>query len=203
MTENCRESGFTLVEVLIALSIISLAVVALISTLDYAHNAWGATEHDRQQQQEVMLLHRLLSQALMQVVMTDGGSGVIGYEDRVTLVTVPPRMLSHLSAPLFLSIQADANGNGLGALWSGGVGDGAGIDRLILSPDRRARFSYFAPQVGWAGSWNDKSRFPALLRAQISNATGAIPVQLMFTIQAVVAKVCATEPKAPSCRGAR
>jgi general secretion pathway protein J len=98
-------AGVTLLEVIVALTILSLIVVLLVTSLRVGVRAWEAGERRAALQQEMRILTEIVTEALAAAVpfrgTLDGGLEKVvlfdGHSDEVRFVTTAPPML--LDAP--------------------------------------------------------------------------------------------------------
>jgi prepilin-type N-terminal cleavage/methylation domain-containing protein len=195
------DSGFTVVELLIALSIISLVMVMLLSVLGYGRMAVSASRETQQQLEELALLRRVLSDALGQITArADGGPSIVGSGKVLVAVIAVPRLLSFLAPPVRLTLQPGAGAAGLVASWSSDSVPAKPIEHRVLADDREVRFSYFIPTIGWRESWTEPSRLPSAVRATIANSVDARRhADLEIPVRTLVNEVCATQPRAAPC----
>jgi prepilin-type N-terminal cleavage/methylation domain-containing protein len=204
MRAHRRDSGFTVVELLIALSIISLVMVVLFSALGYARLVLTSGQETRRQIDDIALLRRLLAEALTQITHADNGPSITGTEKTLIAVIAPPRLLSFLTPPVRFSLHPDPDATGLVAAWTSDSTPATAIDHRIIQPEGMVRFSYFKPSVGWLGSWNEPVRLPLAVRAVIERASaGTGHTELELPVRALTAAICATQPRVPSCGATR
>ena len=198
------DSGFTVVELLIALSIISLVMVTLFSALGYARLMLGSGQETKRQIDDIGLLRRLLAELLTQITRSDYGPSMSGTDTTLMAVIAAPRLLSFLAPPVRFALQPDPAHAGLMASWNSDAAPTTAITHRIVEPERVVRFSYFQPSTGWLGSWNDPLRLPLAVRVDIGREReGTGELQLEFSVRALTAAICATQPRAPSCGTAR
>jgi prepilin-type N-terminal cleavage/methylation domain-containing protein len=199
-----RDSGFTVVELLIALSIISLVMVTLFSALGYARLVLIAGQDTRRQIDDIALLRRLLVEALTQITHSDNGPSIAGSDRTLVAVISAPRLLSFLAPPVRFSLQPDPDHTGLVASWNSDSMPTTAINHRIIEPERTVRFSYFKPSIGWLDFWNDPLQLPLAVRVAMGRdpeSTGEVELEL--PVRALTAAICATQPRAPSCGAGR
>jgi prepilin-type N-terminal cleavage/methylation domain-containing protein len=202
MSAHRRNSGFTVVELLIALSIISLVMITLLSALSYARFVLISSQDTKQRIDDIMLLRRLLAEALTQIEHSGNGPSIAGTDRALVAVIAAPRLLSFLASPVRFTLQPGSDQTGLVALWNSDSLPATAIDHRIMEAERTVRFSYFKPSVGWLSSWTEPAQLPLALRVVVDrDADGAGELEL--PIQTLTPAVCATQPRAPSCGAAR
>jgi type II secretory pathway component PulJ len=204
MKPNQPDVGFTVVEILVALSIIGLVAVTLISTLDYGRNALTAIQSDGHRLEQIALLRRVLAEALAQVTPAASARAPISGNDRTLIVmTSAPRLLSFLNSPVRFALGPGAGGDGLSASWDADSNPNS-VDHRIVSSDYSVRFSYLAAEAAWTHVWADQTRAPSAIRAELRRAQGiGKGVELIFPVRVLASSVCAVEPRAAPCRAAR
>src|SRR5262245_26324326 len=101
------DSGFTIVELLVALAIVALALAALVGTLNYVRSVAASAEGNRRHIEDIILLRRILADALGQVKLSQDGGAVFGNSTALSVSALPPRILSFLPSPIWLSLEQD------------------------------------------------------------------------------------------------
>lgn len=148
-----RQAGFTLLELLIAITILSLLLVALSSGVHFAGRAWRAQEDRIGRQGDINAVQTVLRQMLA------SGKEFQGSGDDLKFVGPMPAALAR--GGLF-DIELYASGDGLFLSWRPhfkGASTGLRQDQTTLL-DGIAAFdlAYFIPQKGWQGMTGDKSK---------------------------------------------
>ena len=194
-TENraWRERGFTLLELLIAMTLLGLIMMLLFGGLRFGTRAWETNSDRVEAISQIEISHhvirRMLSQAYPLVDpdamldVTDGRG--IEFEGEAEGVAFAGLMPAHLGGGFhrFELLVDDAGDTPRLVLrWRriayGGEDDGAAGDEAVLI-DRiaGARFSYFGPAedgdvADWRAAWDDPARLPALVRLEIDFPDG-------------------------------
>ncbi len=205
MKPNQHDSGFTVVEILVALSIVGLVAVTLISTLDYGRSALTAIQGDGHRLEQIALLRRVLAEALAQVTPSAAAQAPIsGNDQTLIVVTSAPKLLSFLNSPVRLTLGPGAGGDGLSASWEATSNANSTVDHRIVAPDYRTRFSYLTAETAWAHLWADQLRIPSAIRVELRRAQSiGKGVELIFPVRAVANSACAVDPRALPCRAIR
>jgi prepilin-type N-terminal cleavage/methylation domain-containing protein len=180
------ESGFSLVELLIALAILSLVVVTLTSTFGFAQSVFQLMSDAAYQLDDITLTRRLLVDALNQLSSsgaTEQQTRVLGGRNGFTIVALGPRIFGS-AGPITLKVEA-AQGGGLAASWLNTTDgeNGTTLVRRIVASDYRVWLSYYAASTGWSASWSDTSREPALLRVEFARKESKEDTELALIMQ--------------------
>jgi prepilin-type N-terminal cleavage/methylation domain-containing protein len=159
------DSGFTVLELLIVLTIVSFAVVALGSVLHTGQLAFRMTDEAARRVEELRLVRRVVGEALSQL---PSGQPLTGNHHSLTLTSPGPRALATASA-VTLTVGPDSDGSGLIASWRTSPGDAAMAHptRHLVSPARQVRLAYYSVDSGWSDRWN-AHKPPSLVRLLIS-----------------------------------
>jgi prepilin-type N-terminal cleavage/methylation domain-containing protein len=197
------ESGFSLVELLIALAILSLVLVTLTSTFGFAQSAFQLMSDAAYQLDDITLTRRLLVDALSQLSgndATERQTRLLGERNGFTIVALGPRIFG-AAAPIALKVET-AQGGGLAASWLNTTdnGNGTTLIRRVVASDYRVWLSYYAASTGWRASWSDTSREPALLRVEfVSKQSEDIELALIMQIRRVRPILCVMQPAMRGC----
>jgi prepilin-type N-terminal cleavage/methylation domain-containing protein len=180
------ESGFSLVELLIALAILSLVVVTLTSTFGFAQSVFQLMSDAAYQLDDITLTRRLLVDALNQLSSsgaTEQQTRVLGGRNGFTIFALGPRIFGS-AGPITLKVEA-AQGGGLAASWLNTTDgkNGTTLVRRIVASDYRVWLSYYAASTGWSASWSDTSREPALLRVEFARKESKEDTELALIMQ--------------------
>jgi len=185
---RCRsdESGFSLVELLIALAILSLVVVTLTSTFGFAQSVFQLMSDAAYQLDDITLTRRLLADALSQLSSssaTEQQTRLLGERNGFTIVALGPRIFGS-AGPITLKVEA-AQGGGLAASWLNTTDseNGTTLVRRIVASDYRVWLSYYAASTGWSSSWDDTGREPALLRVEFARKESKEDTELALIMQ--------------------
>lgn len=191
-----KQAGFTLVELLVALVLLSFLFLLLIGGLQFGTKIWSEREpafsHTSQALAVQDLLRRLLSEARPVMVQTDKTKPqqafFVGTQNSVRFVAP---MLRHLGMGGFYEValhlakgDSDQSGN-LEMSWRV-FPQGADEQRVVLLDNvSRIEFAFFGPPrpneaPRWSTEWRDKQYLPDLVRVHLE------PEQLDLVVAPVV-----------------
>ena len=186
------QAGFTLVELLIAMTLLALIVAALFGGLRLGARAWeaGAQRNSDLARLEVVqgLLRRQLSRAYpIALTGSERGRRIVFEGDPTAVTFIAPAPAQIGLGGLYqmnLAVAEDEGNKRLVLTWQL---SGAEEERLTESPgvettvliDRMAaiELSYFGPpdlrdEPRWFDRWDDAARLPSLVRIRIEFPTG-------------------------------
>lgn len=210
------EDGFTLVEVLVALALVSLLSVLTLNSLDFGIQAWrrsseSAIDLDDRVHAEGVLRH-LLSQISPRFIARPGGTGYVDFEGRATslrLIADPPRSLSGTGPVIFI----------LGAEETTGRTDLTLSSRpeLLMSDAQQPlsqspllenaveiEFSYYGAKngpPGWHKEWIRETHLPELIKISFGKLPGKVETHLLIRPRIDVDITCIHDPLSRRCRG--
>ena len=203
MNRKSSESGFSLVELLIALSILGLVIAALASTFGFAQRVFDIMNGAASQLDDITLTRRLLADALGQLAsngLADQPSGFQGGRDGFSIFVLGPRILSS-AGPMTLKVEAVQDG-GLAVSWQNETEDGDRTEflRRVVARDYHVRLSYYSKATGWTGAWNASDEEPLLLRVLFARkGSEEIELALTLPIRRVRPALCATRAAVKAC----
>lgn len=171
-------SGFTLVEVLVALTLLAAVSATLAGTIGFAGRGWSAASARSTGRDDAAAAQAFLRARLGEIATTgDGGEGadIGGGPDRLDFVAWwepggAPGGLHRFA----LGLGAD----GLALAWEREDGGGGG-GRRVLAPGATAlRVAFFGAAEpgaapGWSARWRPEDGAPALLRIEAGFADPA------------------------------
>jgi general secretion pathway protein J len=179
-----RQSGFTLMEVLIALTLLSLILVVLFSTLRLAGTSWDAgtarAEHNNEMRLVQNLIRRALGQAQPIVIPSPSGT-TLAFSGSAAGVrfTAPLPAQAGISGLYLLGLEIQDNGTDMSLLLRRQqyrpdmleFGEQA-ESTVLLEGISEASFSYLGSQgpyepVGWTEQWEQSMRMPQLVRLRV------------------------------------
>lgn len=214
-------SGFSLIEALVALCLLSLTMVLLFSGLQFGVSTWSRTDRLNAQAEEVFeagtLVRALLEKTYPAILRADGkslGPTFKGEARRLEFTTTLPEALSAGGFHrVVLGLAQNGYAQDLRLVWRmewnrpdepPSLEDGAAVS--LASGIREVQFSYFGQQPGeksarWHERWADQERLPKLIRldATLSNAS-AWPT-LTVAPQIDVDATCVYDGLTQRCQG--
>jgi general secretion pathway protein J len=207
MNRRAGAPGFTLVELLIALTLIGLLTTLIFSGLRLAAQAWSRVDDRAGNAADLWAVADVLRQAISAAdpayASADPSDRSIAFEgeaDSLLLSAPLPRAIG-AGVPAQLRFSVDAAGDRPPALvmaWRldlpAASGDGPlPANRLILLDHVRAiRFAYFGPGPSggapfWQREWTSRSRLPGLVRIEIERDRPGLPDWPPFTVEPMAA----------------
>jgi prepilin-type N-terminal cleavage/methylation domain-containing protein len=201
MKHRSDESGFSLVELLIALAILSLVVATVTSAFAYAQRVLQLMTDAAYQLDDITLTRRLLIDVLSQLASSGGTeqqTRFLGERNGFTVVSIGPRIFGS-AGPITLKVGTAQRG-GLDISWQNLPESGSAFSRRVVAADYQVWLSYFAPSTGWTAVWSDIGYAPTLLRVEFAQKGGedtdlglTIPIRLMRPA------ACAIRPAMKGC----
>jgi general secretion pathway protein J len=216
--DDCGDGGFTLVELLVAIALLSLLSVILLSSVRFGLTAWerGAAHVDRVDRVQLVqsFLRHSIEDAYPLFSIAGDGRG------RVDFAGTPAslQMLSPVSralgsggrARLTLALSRGEAGFDLVVTVAHELApEGRGeIKKVLLSSVQSVNLSYFGRSGseradGWRGRWMEEPRLPKLVRIEVSFPPGDTRSWPEFTVAPRIgADVgCVYDPLTKRCRG--
>lgn len=188
------QAGFTLLELLVALTLLGLVLAVVFGELRFATRAWDATDAKLDRNGELLSVHAFLRQRFQQVhvtpqnrkqeedespVLFDGNSRSI-----IFLGTMPANVSDGGFYEISLSSEIGEDGRNLFLSWrpfdedgTASVADGPDNSRILLRGLQEVRFSYFGRTgedlaAQWWDIWPSHEAAPSLIRMEVSFADG-------------------------------
>ena len=181
--------GFTLLEILIALTLFAILMAALFGGLRLGSRVWEVTSERLDQDSQILTLRRFLEQRLEEAVPVIGGTGASGGQiifggepSRLRLVSTMPASLGDGFFFLEISIRQRSEQNRTGDLvlvwrpWP--IDDAAGSgERIILDDLAALSISYYGrfdrdAQQRWHDQWENTQSLPELIQAKLDFPAG-------------------------------
>lgn len=184
-----RQAGFTLLELLVALTLLSLVFAALFGELRFATRAWDAADAKLDRNGELLSVHSFLRQRFQQVHVAqatqqpDNATSPVAFTGNSRsmefLGTMPANIADGGFYEISLSSEIGRDGTNLFITWrpfdvdgTVTVADSRDNSRILLRNIGEVRFDYFgktadalAPQ--WWDSWPSRDSAPSLIRMQV------------------------------------
>lgn len=186
--------GFTLLELLVAMTLLGLLMTALFGGLRLGTRVWEASDRVLDDESRVLTIQRFLRDRLEQTFPAkhrdDDGNGPIVFSgDRTSLrfASTMPDSLGPGPFIMELALQHGPNqeaAHDLTLRWQtigtdeDDVAD-ATDQRVLVSDLATIAFAYFGAKddakgpPGWHASWQDQERLPDLIRLEVGSGEGA------------------------------
>jgi prepilin-type N-terminal cleavage/methylation domain-containing protein len=191
-----KQRGFTLLEMLIAFSLVSLLFLALFASFNTIGHSWDAADTRMNKTEDMRLisdfLRRQLGQAMVVKIKGEKeDSSVYAFEGTSTSLryAAPLQPLQHQGGVFLveLDIVSGKNGKALEMLyapyrpeltWEDAFKDAKPVP--VFDGLKDASFAYFgAEEEGkdpeWSSDWEDKPLYPQLLKLTLADAERAWP----------------------------
>jgi general secretion pathway protein J len=180
-----RQSGFTLLELMVALSLMGLLLVILYGGLRLGIRGWDSGERRATQLNDIQLAQDFIRRQIKQsvtVFRNDENEGqVILFQGDNQKITLVAPMLSYLGmGGLYVLALDRVEQNGVGHLrlhWypyrPTGDGEAAARDTLLVDGVTQVEWAYFgvgpdAEEARWYERWEDKQQRPFLVRLSLA-----------------------------------
>ena len=194
---NRQDEGFTLVELLVAITLVAILTGALFGGLRFGTRAASAVAARTDRSAEIALLYDFMQNELSDARLLPDRTGVAstpsfeGLPDSMSFVAIPPAYLALGGFQrLQLGIEDAGNARRLIVSWQALPRGPIAAEPVSLRPsillDRlaNARFAYFgvvdtnrAPE--WADRWIDRQDLPQLVRMRVVLADGSTTTDLI------------------------
>ncbi len=195
---RAAEAGMTLIEILVAMTLLGFLLVAMGGGLRLGLRSWDAVERRQNETGDILLAHRFIGRMLSETypVVREKKNFVStlafeGGPERLAFVALTSPRYGHGGLSwVVLALQPGAKGKALTMSResyfavqgddSRAVQAGAGQareERVLLEGIAQARFAYFgAPgedeQAGWHDAWGGEVALPMLVRMDVEFAHG-------------------------------
>jgi prepilin-type N-terminal cleavage/methylation domain-containing protein len=195
------DRGFTLIEVLVTLSILGLVVVALTSAFGFAQQVFVSMGQSADGLADIVALRRLLEDTLQQIENDESAPAVlIGSRQGFTVHALGPPILG---APgiVNLTIETPPVG-GLAVAWLGAGEDrnAAALLHHTIARFGRAWFSYYSQRSGWVEAWRETPLWPAIVRLDFTRRSeGGPDFSLLLSTRALSPAICAVQTSGRKC----
>ncbi len=213
---SLAQEGFSLIEVLVALALVSLLSVLALNSLEFGIEAWrrssgNASELDDRIHAEGFL-RQVLTQASPRFVTRVGATGYVDFEGRATslrLIAEPPQSLAG-SGPLIVSLEVEASDSHRKLLISSrpelakGQTPASMSRRVLLQDIGQAEFAYFGSKgssAGWHREWIRETHLPELIRMSLRKGEGTGEINVLVRPRIDVDVSCVYDALSKRCRG--
>lgn len=183
-SRNAAEKGFTLVELLVAMLLLSLLGVVLAGAFQMASTHAGRYSERLERSARLAaaqnFLRSRLAAAEPAIPVTWDGRPILfrGRKDALEFVGPAPQSLPAGGSQIY---RITADRRGLTVRWipyDGLPPTGKGRDTVLLSPIGLVAFSYFGARTEdgspqWHESWDDADKLPLLVRIDMAAADGS------------------------------
>jgi general secretion pathway protein J len=214
------EAGFTLVEVLVAVMLLSLLSMALFSSVRFGVTAWqrGTDRSDQIHASMAVqdLLRRLIGEAYPLLLSDGTGNGRVDFAGTATsldfLAPVPVALASGGRARFSLAIDRHGDVSDL-VLTSrpelaAGDANAALRRKTVLATIEAADFSYFGAgrsdgTAQWRDHWSGEMTLPALVRVRVrfARSDARLWPDLVIAPRITADVGCVYDPLTKLCRG--
>lgn len=180
------EAGFTLLELLVSITIMAVLGAAMAAGVRFGINAWQAGGAQTQTLMTGRSLHSLmygqLSTANLRLLRGPGRNAVVafwGEPDRLRFLGSLPQVVPH-GADMLLEYRLTESGAltfSWRALSDGRERETTNRPEMLLAKVDRLRFRYYGrstqnPVASWHDSWMDRDRLPELVRVEVTPKAG-------------------------------
>lgn len=207
-TANSGEAGYTLVELLIVLTLLGVLSLLLVSGLNFGVRAWELGEGSSLAVREVATaqarLRRALTEAYPSLDTTDPTHPHVAFEGgKESANFIAPDRLTTNAGRARITIEMSDGALVLRARDELAV-DGTTRDEVLLRNVAGLSFAYLgADGASWANEWREQTRLPRLIRLTVTFAHGDRRTWSPFVVAPRVAAdvACSFDPLTKSCRG--
>jgi len=213
MTRRPNQAGFTLLELLVAMAVLSLLALVMMGGLKFSARVWERTqttsdETDAVSSAQAFIRHQLAAAYPQWQDRGPDRPHVLfdGEAQQITFLAPPPAQFGP-GTNLLYTLQRSKTGDLEVAWQSQQPGDSAKSTKL-LSSISSIKFDYFGPAYGgnlpkWWDSWSNRARPPDLVRIRIAFPPGdrRIWPELIVHPDITVDVRCIYEPLTRTCRG--
>jgi general secretion pathway protein J len=186
-TARDRRRGFTLMELLVAMTLLGILMAALFGGLRLGARVWEASDRTLDQSSEAEVIRGFLRTRFEQVLPVtgalDGPSDEALFRgDRTSLRFVSAMPVSFGFQPYLLELrlmarQSAASGSDLMLRWRAldgtpATGEAHGGERVLIADVAEIAFGYFAGRQqqragAWVEDWRDQEDLPSLIRLEL------------------------------------
>jgi len=176
MKRAARQAGFTLVELLVAITILSLILVALSGGVHFAGSAWRKQEEQIGRQGDINAVQTVLRQLLASGRDFEGGSQDLKFVSQ---------MPAALARGGLFDIELHGGGDELLLSWQphfkGAATSMPRNETVLLDGVTGFGLTYYLEQKGWQRTFNDKSKTIGLIAIKARFSDGRSWPALMIS----------------------
>lgn len=208
MRRDARQGGFTLIEVLISITLLAMLGTLIANGTRLGTRAWSSAERQTADKDEITLIQALLRRTLVRVVPVYESNDPRSYDirfggeaDRLSLTAPQPG--TQFAGPL-VEQRFYIGRHGASQALFASIANGQPV--VLLDHVAEARFAYFGGRQGsppeWQDSWTNRTRLPELIRVLIRRDDEKLPSwpDLVVATRAMANASCLYEDFATSCR---
>jgi general secretion pathway protein J len=184
-----QDSGFTLVEILIAMTLFSVILVLVFSALHTSNKSWLASERQIETNEEQRLVLSFIKRQISQTVpllQLDGKENTLvfkGEEDSLQFVSSLPAhrgggglYLLSLSVDEGLTLHYQVVTSDIELVDE--LDDEKSKEQLLIANIDKIAFSYFGSEISnetpvWRDQWTDQKRLPDLVSMRITSKSAS------------------------------
>lgn len=202
------EAGFTLVEMLVTLTLLALLSVALLASIRMGTTAWQRSEEAAASSNRIRAVQLELARMIATAYperdpsASDGRLEFDGTADALTLLSPAPdrpgalerRSLATADGDLTLSSRLELPPSH------------AGSRRSLLTEVRSLEIDYFGPPdtrspARWQSAWRARGNLPTLIRLRVTFLDGRRWPELVAAPRIAAAATCTYDALTKSCEG--
>ena len=209
------EAGFTLLEVLVSMTLLAMLSVALLASIRFGTEIWRVSERAASGSNRIRNVQAELSQAIARAypeTVGDASNGHVDFDgqaDSLTFLTPDKNVPGALSR---ITISVDDGGNAADLTLSQALELSASPNEdsshVLLQGVKSVDIAYFGKRgdkaiPDWEGSWRNRSALPQLIRIRVSfSDPHARPWHELIVAPHITADVnCTYDPVTKSCQG--
>ena len=206
IVRQAKQPGFTLLEVLLGMSIMSVMMLLLFASLRICVQNWNAGEKKIAQVSQAAIIQNFLQSKLHATVPLDGDFleeaqfSFQGSQDQIQFVAAMPASAGRLGLQLFkMNLQPSSRGEQgsylqveMQPFFPQGEGEEQGVEKpvIILRKIQRLKFAYFGSDnaaknsdSSWQNDWLEKESLPRLVSIDIELVNGEVWPQLVVALK--------------------
>ncbi|MBT3811818.1 MAG: prepilin-type N-terminal cleavage/methylation domain-containing protein [Gammaproteobacteria bacterium] len=206
IVRQAKQPGFTLLEVLLGMSIMSVMMLLLFASLRICVQNWNAGEKKIAEVSQAAIIQNFLQSKLHATVPLDGDFleeaqfSFQGSQDQIQFVAAMPASAGRLGLQLFkMNLQPSGRGEQgsylqveMQPFFPQGEGEEQGVEKpvIILRKIQRLQFAYFGSDnaaknsdSSWQNDWLEKESLPKLVSIDIELVNGEVWPQLVVALK--------------------